>query len=93
MSDAVVHDQLHQRFTLNANGVTALLKYHLEGNTIYFVHTEVPPEMEGKGIGGKLAKTGLEYARENGLKIVARCPFVASYLERHTEYQDLVAAD
>lgn len=67
-----------------------MLTYKVDGETITFIHTEVPATMEGQGIGGKLAKAGLEYARENGLKVVARCPFVASYLQRHPEYLDLV---
>ena len=70
-----------------------MLNYKLEGDTIYLVHTEVPAEMEGKGIGGQLAKAALNYARESKLKVVARCPFVASYLQRHPEYQDLVRGE
>ena len=69
-----------------------MLTYKEDGDTIYLVHTEVPAEMEGKGIGGQLAKAALNYARQNGLKVVARCPLVTSYLERHPEHQDLVAA-
>ncbi len=90
MTPEVTHDESHQHFTVNLEGATALLTYKLEGNTIYFAHTEVPAEMEGKGIGGRLAKAGLTYARENHLKVVARCPFIASYLQRHPEYNDLV---
>ena len=86
----VMHDQSFHRFRVETESGTALLTYRLEGNTIYFVHTDVPVALEGQGIGGQLAKAGLEYARENGLRIVARCPFVAGYLKRHPEYADLV---
>jgi uncharacterized protein len=89
----VQHDKPHHRFMVSLDGATALLLYKEEGDTIYFIHTEVPLAMEGKGIGGQLAKAGLTYARENNLKVVARCPFVAAYLKRHPEYVDMVRAE
>jgi predicted GNAT family acetyltransferase len=91
MEPAVQHEPSYLRFAIHLEEGTAMLTYRQEDNTIYFVHTEVPPELEGRGIGGKLAKAGLEYAREHRFKIVARCPFVAAWLRRHAEYQDLSA--
>jgi len=90
MDTTVQQEKSNHRFVVNLDGATALLMYKEEGDTIYFVHTEVPVAMEGKGIGGRLAKAALNYARENNLKVVPRCPFVASYLERHPEYNDLM---
>jgi len=92
MDTAVTHEPDFHRFAVHLDGATALLTYKQQAGTITLVHTEVPPAMEGKGIGGQLAKTALNYARENHLKVVPRCPFVASYVQRHPEYQDLVAA-
>jgi predicted GNAT family acetyltransferase len=91
MDSAVQNEKSYHRFAVHLGDATAVLAYKEEGDTIYLVHTEVPAEMEGKGTGGQLAKAALNYARENGLKVVARCPFVTSYLQRHPEYQDLVA--
>jgi predicted GNAT family acetyltransferase len=51
----------------------------------------VPSELEGKGIASKMAKFALEQIKEEGLKLVPLCPFIASYLKRHTEYKDLLA--
>jgi predicted GNAT family acetyltransferase len=64
--------------------------YTRRGDTITFWHTYVPPSMEGHGVGGALARTALEAARRDGLTVVPRCPFVASYIRRHPEYLDLV---
>ena len=91
MDSQVQHEEKFHRFAVHLGEATALLAYRQEDGTIYLVHTEVPAEMEGKGIGGQLAKAALNYARENKLRVVARCPFVTSYLERHPEYQDLLA--
>lgn len=54
-------------------------------------HTEVPAEFEGKGVGGALVKGALEIVRGENLKIVPTCRFVTVYLQRHPEYQELVA--
>lgn len=58
---------------------------------IVFTHTEVDPELEGQGVGSRLAKYALDEARAQGLRVVARCPFISAYIERHPEYGDLVA--
>ena len=93
MSDrtpTVVHDEDGHRFTVGGDGAAAELTYRMTGNQMVFLHTEVPPEMEGRGIGSALAKAGLEYAREQGKEVVPLCPFVRSYIERKPEYQPLV---
>ena len=58
-----------------------------------FTHTEVFDAFEGKGVGSALAQGALEAVRGAGGRLVALCPFVASYIERHPEYADLVDAD
>jgi len=45
----------------------------------------------GQGLAGKMAKTALEYARNNGLDVVPNCPFVRAYIRRHSEYRELVS--
>ena len=57
---------------------------------ITFLHTEVDPEFEGQGIGSVLASTVLDQVRDRGLRVVARCPFIAAYIRRHREYADLL---
>ncbi len=86
----VTNNEAAQRFEAAQAGRAAFLDYRRQGNSLILIHTEVPSEMEGRGVGGKLAKTALEYARGEGLHVVPRCPFVASYLKRHPEYLDLV---
>jgi len=84
----VVHLPEQERFEIRVDGYIAELTYSLIGSTILFKHTGVPSKLEGRGIGSKLAKAGLEYARTNGLKIQSVCWFVSGYLQRHPEYQD-----
>ena len=66
-------------------------RYHLRPGTIVFTHTQVSDEYEGQGAGSQLAREALDDARRRGLRVVARCPFIASWIERHPDYADLVA--
>jgi predicted GNAT family acetyltransferase len=89
-NDAVVRNDAKNRFEVQADGHVAFLNYRLHGNEMVLVHTQVPAEMEGRGIGGHLAKAALDSARQQNLKVSAPCPFVAGYIQRHPEYSDLL---
>ena len=79
------------RFELEEMGETAYLEFDLDSaGWITLLHTEVPEALRGRGIAGELAKTGLEYARDNQLKVDVVCPLVANYISKHTEFQPLV---
>ncbi len=87
----VTHEPEKHRFAVVQDGETAELSYRggTEGQ-IVFTHTGVPSALEGRGIGGALAKAGLDYARANNLEVVPLCSFVRGYIERKPEYQSLV---
>ena len=85
----VTHNPEEKRFEIRVESHLAELKYRMQGERIVFTHTGVPKALEGRGVGSRLVRTGLEYAREQGLKVVAHCSFVAAYLKRHPEYQHL----
>lgn len=59
------------------------------GGSVVITHTEA--SLEGRGIGGLLARSALDDLRERGLRVVPQCPFVARYIDRHPEYADLLA--
>ena len=97
MTEQAVKPEVHHniaasRFELQFDGIIAVLEYKLQDDTITFIHTGVPAELEGRGIGSQLAHAGLEYAREKSYKVLPLCWFVAGYIERHPEYQSLVKA-
>jgi uncharacterized protein len=68
----------------------AVAKYTRIGNAFMFTHTEVPEELEGRGIGSRLVHEALESAKQRGLTVIPMCPFVASYIREHPEYLELV---
>jgi uncharacterized protein len=88
----VVNNKAHHRYELTVDGHLAATYYKLSGDAITFVHTEVPSELGGKGIGSKLVKGALDQVRSEGLKVVAECPFVKGYIDKHPEYSDLLKA-
>lgn len=67
--------------------------YRDESGRRVFTHTVVDDDYEGQGIGSALARGALDDTRAKGLAVVARCPFIARFVERHPEYADLVAED
>ena len=87
---AIVDNPEETRFEADVDGHIAFVSYLRRDDTIFFTHTEVPRELEGRGIGSALARAVLDRARAEHWKVVARCPFIAKYVERHPEYQSLV---
>ena len=86
----VVNNETARRFEVTVDGHTGFLQYARSDGRIELLHTEVPPELGGRGIGGTLAKAALEHARQAGLRVIATCPFVKKYIERNTEYAQLL---
>ena len=79
------------RFEIDlGDGSFAIAEYTLPAGKIMFTHTEVPQAHEGKGIGTILIKAALASARQRGLQVIPICPFFASYMRKHPDFQDLL---
>lgn len=89
MSD-VIDNKGRQRFELEVEGHLAVSFYKMDGNVITFIHTEVPPELGGRGIGSILVQGALDQMRAAGWKLIAECPFVKAWIGKHSEYRDLL---
>jgi uncharacterized protein len=81
------------RYELRTDRGVAFLTYKdsPRGHRV-LVHTEVPPELQGSGLGSRLVKAVLDDARVHGRRVVPACEFVKAYLQRHPEYTDVLAA-
>ncbi|MEO5817186.1 MAG: GNAT family N-acetyltransferase [Gemmatimonadaceae bacterium] len=88
---SVTHDEAAHEFEIPTGEGRALLKYVRHDDVLDLVHTEVAEQFEGRGYASALARAALAYARANHLTVVATCPFVRTYLDRHPEYDDLRA--
>jgi uncharacterized protein len=88
---ATVNDnKTEHRFELEVEGHLAAAYYRRSGNVITFEHTEVPPELGGKGVGSSLVRGALDQVRAEGLQVVAQCPFVKAWIEKNPAYADLL---
>jgi len=86
----VSNNQAEDQFEAHVGGKTAFLLYRRMPGGLVLIHTAVPTEFEGHGVGSKLVRAGIEFAREQGLTVVPLCPFVIDYIRRHRNYLDLV---
>ena len=89
MSNNVRDNTQRHRFELDADGHVAFSNYRRSEGILTVLHTEVPKELEGRGIGSALIRGVLDIARGDGLKVKTLCPFAKAYIDRHPEYSDL----
>jgi len=87
----VRHRPEHSRFEAALDAGLAVCVYRLQGDTLVLTHTEVPVALEGRGIAALLVRATLDWARSEGLRVRPLCSYVAAYMRRHPETQDLLA--
>lgn len=91
MSYNIHHNTDENRFETTVEGHQCVLDYSLDDDVISMNRVYVPPPVEGKGVAGAITRHALDYSRDQGWKVIPRCPYVAAWIRRHAEYQDLVA--
>ncbi len=87
---AVDHNEGARRFEARVGDAVAFLDYRRVPKTLHLIHTEVPAELEGRGLASALARAALNFARHENLRVVPSCAFVAGYIDKHPEYAELV---
>ncbi|MEP6466191.1 MAG: GNAT family N-acetyltransferase [Parafilimonas sp.] len=86
----ITNNTAQQQFEVRMDDQLATLVYRVYKDDVAFMHTEVPPSLENKGIASALVKFAFEWAKMHNKKVLVYCPFVASYLKKHSEYDSLV---
>lgn len=86
------HDTDNKRFLIQDDGgIAAVMTYVISNPELYIIdHTFVENAYRGQGLGDKLIEAMVEYARENGIKILPLCPFAKGRFERISEYADVL---
>ena len=92
MTENFRDNEARSRFELDVGGTIAFVVYRKSPGAITLVHTEVPPELGGKGIGSKLARATLEAVRAQGSKPTCESEFLRGSQNKHRAYKELVAA-
>ena len=94
MSNATIeirHNAAAKRFEATVDKLLCRCDYRMHGSTMMLVHTEVAPQLEGRGFGSMLVRAAFDYARQNGLDVLPVCSFVAAWARRHPEVETLLA--
>ncbi|WP_376695400.1 GNAT family N-acetyltransferase [Wenzhouxiangella sp. EGI_FJ10305] len=91
MSDLDIKlDREAGRFEAVIEGHSCVLDFTMEDDAVSMNHVGVPKAVGGRGIAGQLTRHALDWADDQNLKVRARCPYVAAWVERHPEYQRLL---
>lgn len=94
MNAFVTDNPSELRYEIHVGGELAgEIRYRREPGAVVLVHTDIDPRFEGHGLGGQLVQGALDDLRARGLAVVPLCPFVAGFIGRHPEYDDLVTTD
>ena len=88
---SVRNDTATSRYELEVDGHVAFIQYARSGDVLRLVHTEVPPELGGRGVGTALVRGALEDIRRQGQKIVVMCAFVRGFMLKNPDFNDLLA--
>jgi predicted GNAT family acetyltransferase len=79
------------RFSISVDGrKVGFTEYVDRDGRRIFLHTEVLDEFGGRGLATILVDEALQFTRDAGLRIVAVCPMVAGFVEKHQEFADAV---
>ena len=87
----VVNDE-KKRFELSIDNHIAFIEFIINNEKIIFLtHTEVPQELEGKGVGSAIVAKTLNYCQENNYTVAPQCSFVAEYIKKNPQWHNIVA--
>ena len=89
-SRQIRHNATSHRFEYEEETYLCVLEYVRTNDSVTFTHTGVPPPVERRGIAADLTEAGLQWARRNKLRVVPACSYVAAYIRRNPEHQDLL---
>ncbi len=88
---AVQHNAAASCFEATVSGHRAECTYRRMGDVLVLNHTAVPDALQGQGVAAALVAHALAWARQEGLRVRPACSYVAAYMKRHPETQDLLA--
>jgi predicted GNAT family acetyltransferase len=87
----LIDNKEKNRYEFHVGDYIPKIEYIKSNNgEIYLTHTEVPVDLEGRGIGSRLAEEVLKDIERQALRLVPLCPFVAGYIKKHPDWKRIV---
>jgi predicted GNAT family acetyltransferase len=87
----LINNEAIHNFEFIVDGHRAFIDYKQHGDKVFLIHTEVPVELEGKGVASAMVEKIFKYLEANSLKIVPYCPYIKVFLKKHPEWERLLA--
>lgn len=95
MNDVTVsQNEDESRFeAFSAGALLGYIDYKVDGKVMDLPHTLVFPEFEGQGVASSLTRQTLDMIRamDDEMRVTPSCPFIAVWIKRHADYQDMLA--
>jgi len=91
MNYTIHHHPERNRFETEVDEQLCVLDYRINDGIVSMDRVYVPKPVEGRGIAAAITRSALDHARESGWRVIPNCPYVRSWIERHPDYQDLLA--
>ena len=89
----VRNNEAESRYELFVDGeFRGFADYRDNGDAIVFPHTVIEADHRGNGLGAELVRGALDDVRRLGRPVIAKCWYVAEFIDEHPAYQDLLAA-
>ncbi len=76
-----------QMFVMKVDDDFAKIEYTQKNGTFYLVHSEVPKQLRGKGVGKELVEKTFEYLHEHKIKAIAVCSYIKAIVARSEKLQ------
>ncbi len=89
---SVTNNEQEQRYEFIVDDQVSFIDYEKKGDKIFLTHTEVPEELEGKGVASAMVEKTFTEIENQGLKVVPYCSYVKVFLKRHPEWNRLIVA-
>ena len=89
---ALEKNEIVKEFQMQVNDYKAIIAYTEAHPVITLLHTEVPPELEGRGVATAIIEKTLDWVEKNHLKLIPLCPFIITYIKRHPEWKRILDA-
>jgi len=89
----VTHNQANHAFEVWIDGQLSKLDYIQDAKNFVITHVGVYPEFRGQGVAAKIVEAGLQYAKQNSLRVIPMCSYAAAYIRRNPRYMELTSQE